>query len=525
MAAERGGGMNLLFSMADQLRFDALSSVTPSLKTPHLDRLASEGVRFTRAYSSTPTCTPARAALLTGRSPWNHGMLGYGTIAKRYPTFEFPRALVAGGYESTVIGKDHFGWNNSVPGSGGGAEFAHDYRHWTVYDGILSENDTYRQWFAVEPPLNGSVPQDCWPTLDMNSWSGAAFTCEEHYHPTAWTGRAAVAFLDAYAGAGNLTTRKPFLLKVSFHRPHSPYDPPARLLEATRASDMPVPARAVDGWSERYRECDARSSPDAWCGEQPAADELLARRAYHANVAFVDEQIGLIHDALQRHSLLKTTLWLFTSDHGDGQGDHFHWRKGFPYEFSSHIPMLLRWPEDAWPAGVPPVAVPRGSTLDALVELRDVAPTLLHAAGVWPPAPALLDGDSLLCLLLHPSRLPYAGAVPAAPGCPEAWRVMLSLEHDICYNASNHWNALTNGTIKYVYEAQYGHEQLFDLVADPHETRNLAVLPQHSHTLASFRSTLVKQFEDEERGEEWVHNGKLVPRPTSTLYSPNYPSG
>ena len=106
--------MNLLFSMADQLRFDALASVTPSLHTPNLDALAADGVRFLHAYSSTPTCTPARAALLTGRSPWGHGMLGYGAVAERYP-FEYPRALVAAGYHLGVAGKDHYGWNSSGP--------------------------------------------------------------------------------------------------------------------------------------------------------------------------------------------------------------------------------------------------------------------------------------------------------------------------------------------------------------------------------------------------------------------------
>ena len=145
--------LNLLFSMADQLRFDALSSVTPSLHTPNLDQLASEGVRFSKAYSSTPTCTPARAALLTGRSPWNHGMLGYGVIAKEYP-FEFPRALAAAGYETFAIGKDHFGWDEAMGASGFGP-FNHSYKKWRVYDATIRCSPPNSSPSASPAPLSG----------------------------------------------------------------------------------------------------------------------------------------------------------------------------------------------------------------------------------------------------------------------------------------------------------------------------------------------------------------------------------
>ena len=87
-ATEARTPQNILFMMADQMRADALSCAgNPAIKTPNLDRLAAEGVRFSNAFSSTPSCTPARAAILTGLSPWYHGMLGYGTIAPRYSHF------------------------------------------------------------------------------------------------------------------------------------------------------------------------------------------------------------------------------------------------------------------------------------------------------------------------------------------------------------------------------------------------------------------------------------------------------
>ena len=113
-------------------------------------------------------------------------------------------------------------------------------------------------------------------------------------------------------------------------------------------------------------------------------DTALSRRAYLASVAFVDEQVGRIYAALEETGQLENTFIIWTADHGDGQGDMYHWRKGYPYEFSAHVPMLLRWPAN-WEAAQPePLGVQRGTVLQPpiVTELRDVFHTVVDAAGV-----------------------------------------------------------------------------------------------------------------------------------------------
>ena len=147
---------------ADALGSGAANGGTP--RTPNLDQLSREGVRFGNAYTSTPTCTPARAAILTGQSPWSHGMLGAGDIAHKYP-FEMPVALAALGYTTISIGKDHFGWdvaaNHSPPvdpvfdaGNTGSGQL-HGYQRTSLSDGGVKTDD-YHQWFSRELP--GETP-------------------------------------------------------------------------------------------------------------------------------------------------------------------------------------------------------------------------------------------------------------------------------------------------------------------------------------------------------------------------------
>ena len=512
---------NILFLMADQMRFDAFAAGknhsghagTPAHDvpswTPALDGLAREGMLFARAYSSTPTCTPARAALLTGQSPWQHGMLGYGRVARRYP-FEMPRALREAGFTTHSFGKDHFDWNESDTRAF--EPNRHGYQTTDLYEGIVTEQDDYHRWFRQFSDL--SPEKAGWPTLDMNSWRGAPFELQnESLHPTKYVGDRAVAFLKAQGRAARERNAsfQPWFAKVSFHRPHSPYDPPRRILDAIR--DIDLPPVVVGGWDDLFKTDEKHCGPqnlDAWCGAMPDPALSVARRAYRGSIAFVDEQIGRIMGALEEEGLLESTFVLFTADHGDGQGDHYHWRKGYPYEFSAHVPMIVRWPA-AFADNLKPR--PQRGRVDVthIVALRDVFPTFLDVAGAMGSVPKnhTLQGASLLPLL-------------SGTGGAD-WRPWLDLEHTTCYNATNHWNALSDGEMKYIFNAFSATEQLFNMTADPYELRDLSATPTLTPQLDLWRSRMVQQFKEEERGPDWVKEGKLQQRTVPCVYSPNYP--
>jgi hypothetical protein len=217
-------------------------------------------------------------------------------------------------------------------------------------------------------------------------------------------------------------------------------------------------------------------------------------------------------------------------DHGDGQADHFHWRKGFPYQFSANVPMLFRWP-----ASFGPTKTPRGTVItDLVTELRDVFPTMLDAAGGLHLIPSghRIDGTSLICLLSDPTGADCNHTTPGEHGNVTAlstgWRPWLDLEHSTCYNNTNHWSALTDGRMKYIFNACEGCsfpaiEQLFNLTADPGERVGLHTNPDYAVELAKWRGRMVAQFQAEGRGPNWVSsNGTLLTRPAET-YGPNYP--
>jgi choline-sulfatase len=455
---------NLLLLMSDQHRADWMGcDGNAAVKTPALDRLAAEGIRFRRAYSSTPTCTPARAGLLTGMSPWKHGMLGYGRVADKYPA-EMPRVLRDAGYQTLGIGKMHWtpqrhlhGFHQTILDESGRAE-SKDFR------------SDYRAWFATEAPnLNADATG-----IGFNDYTAKPYVLPERLHPTRWTADCATHFLETYERP------EPFFLKVSFARPHSPYDPPQRFWDQYK--DASLPRAQVGKWAEKYAPRNSERD-DIWHG---AVGEELTRRArvgYSGSVSFLDEQIGRVLGALEKRGWLEETLIVFLSDHGDMTGDHNLWRKSYAYEASARIPMLVRGPG----AG-------RGVVSEVPVEIRDVLPTFASAAGT--AVPAMCDGASLL----------------------RAKREWIDLEHDVCYDRTNHWTALTDGKWKYIYHAFDGSEQLFDLVNDPHELKESSNEAQ----LRVWRGRMVEHLAV--RGEKWVQGGKLVPRPGSMLYGANYPS-
>ncbi|MBN2329968.1 MAG: arylsulfatase [Candidatus Omnitrophica bacterium] len=470
---------NILFLMADQHRGDCIGADGhPAVQTPNLDRLAQEGAHFRCAYSSTPTCTPARAALLTGLSPWNHGMLGYAKVAEAYP-FEKPKAMREAGYSTMCIGKNHFAPQRNYHGyerallDESGREQSIDFR------------SDYRSWFYSTAPCQN--PDET--GIGWNDYRAKTYALPERLHPTHWTGESAVRFLTNYDHA------QPFFLKVSFARPHSPYDPPERFMRMYENRDIPK-AYAGD-WASHYAER-SDSSFSIWHGDMGEDQVRQSRQGYYGSISFIDEWIGRIVGVLEEKGILENTLIIYLADHGDMTGDHHLWRKSYAYESSARIPMILRWPDSI-------LSAPRGQVLRHPVELRDVLPTFLDAASI--PAPDHLDGRSLLKL---------------ARGETQNWREYIDLEHDVCYSKTNHWNALTDGRQKYIFHAYDGQEQMFDLENDLHELHDLAGDADHAGPLRTWRNRMIEHLS--ERGGEWVKNGRLALRPERRLHSPNYPN-
>lgn len=473
---------NIIFIMTDQQRGDAIGcSGNDRILTPNIDSLAGDGYYFCNAYSATPSSTPARAGLLTGMSPWHHGMLGYGNVAEHY-RYELPQMLRDCGYLTLGIGKMHWRPQNALHGF-----------HATILDesGRVESPyfmSDYRKWFlTVAPDKNPDATGIGW-----NDHAAASYKLSEDLHPTVWTADVAVRTIQHYEGG------KPLFLKISFARPHSPYDPPQRILDKYASIEMEAPAKGE--WSKGIGAEITRPEDDKDAAFAQFSDEYAknTKKHYYAAITFIDEQVGRIIQALKEKGMYDNTIICFTSDHGDMMGDHYHWRKTYAYEGSSSIPYIVKFPESM------KVEKPAGSVIENPVELRDFLPTFVDLAGG--NVPADMDGKSLATLVCEKN--------------PE-WRRWIDMEHATCYSDHNYWCALTDGKIKYIWFVHTGEEQLFDLVKDPKETKDVSRERKYKKQLEELRAAMVAHLS--ERGEEWVKDGKLVTRQNTLLYSPNYP--
>eukprot|EP01083_Nonionella_stella_P082556 227880_1 len=532
---------NIIFFMADQQRQDSIGSYPGSAAlTPNIDSIASDGVLFTNSWTSTPSCTPARSAILTGKSPWGHGMLGYGAVSTSYP-YELVHPFNNIGYLTAAIGKNHFGFLSGstwLPA-------LHGYQYFKLYDGLHSGlpskpdfelehtlkldpeqsitssdcanagYDDYDQWFQTVLPGNDPLATGK-PKMDWNSWRGASYIYNSSYHPTAWVAREAIHYLDTIHD-----TSKPFFLKISFHRPHSPYDPPQEYIDFVKEEyDLTVINNIIhgNGWDDRFTDpqwCGA--SNDAWCGWMDANDTNMSRITYYANVRYIDDKVGQILDKLRELHLYNKTYILWTADHGDQLGDHNLWRKTYPYNSNAKVPMIIKWPtEDAETTfNVKDVRIKRGTVnSEHIVELRDLLPTFHNVSGIRLPGNWSTEwsGMNMNCILHQDCK----------------WRTWLDLEHSTCYNETNHWNALTDGvTYKYIFNAYFANESLFDMIQDPNEMNDLAPLAPHNASLndilVQWRSKLIDMFEKQRRGPNWVQNGTLKQRIKGQTYGLNYP--
>lgn len=469
---------NIILILCDQMRGDALGAVgNKYIQTPNLDYIASLGARFSHAYSAVPSCVPARASLWSGQNQWHTGVLGMGLGQGNMPN-DFPHTLAGdlteAGYRTHLVGKGHFHPHRAPMG----------FQTMELDESGRMPDSDYRQWFAKNAP-EGVTPDD--HGVGWNSWHSRPWHTEERLHPTFWTMTRALEFLKAQ------TSEQPFFLNISFARPHSPYVPPQSYFDMYFHSDLPEPN--IGEWAAVHDDPETALNPSAWRGKMRSEQIRRARAGYYGSISFIDTQLGRLMNWMQRYAggTLDNTWILFTSDHGDMQGDHNLWRKTYAYEGSTRIPFLL----------IPPRV--RGkqkrAVVDEVVELRDVMPTLLAAAGV--PIPDTVDGCDLLPLL---------------DAQAENWREYIHGEHCTCYSDEQEMQYVTDGKRKFVWLPRAGCEQFFNLEEDPGETINRVDDPACADEVDKWRNYLVKELEERDCG--WVKDGKPFCPDAEPLVSP-----
>jgi len=446
---------NILWICADQQRWDTIASLgNEKIRTPNIDRLAASGVAFERAFCQSPICTPSRSSFLTGRyaSSVRGCSNGNDRWAEAAPLVT--KLLADGGYRCALAGKLHLaGCHSRVeprPKDDGYAEFYWSHSHRDLWP----EGHAYADWVSEK---GGSLGE-------MYSTDGYM---EPELHQTKFCADKAIEFIDRDWDG-------PWLMSVNFFDPHLPFDPPPEYGDRYRAEEMDDPAfRASDLESQmRLSEVDFQ-----YPARNPEEFDAKGKKAaYYAMIEQIDDHVGRLLDCLERSGQRENTLVIFMSDHGEMLGDHGLVAKGCRfYEGLVRVPLILSWP------GV----IQAGKRAQALVELTDVAPTLLDYAGL--DIPGRMTGRSLRPLLEEDAdehrefvRCEYYSALSLlAPG-RENWR-------------GSYGTMIRTDRYKLVVYHNAGTGELFDLEKDPDEYENLWESSDHRSVRLELLSKMMDQ--------------------------------
>lgn len=366
--------LNVLFIMTDDLNCDIGAYGHPLVKTPNIDRLASEGRLFENAFCNFPLCGPSRASFMTGLYPEQNGV----TVLRRLFRNYVPDAVTLSqhfmnqGYTAARVGKIYHYDNPKGVGTNG----HDDPASWRErYNPRGRDKDEEDKIFSLRPGSFGA----------SLSWLAADGSDEEQTDGKVAT--KSIELLEQYS-----REEKPFFLAVGFYKPHTPYVAPKKYFALYDPSKITIP-NVPAGYLDTIPEPAARSVTAF--KNQIDLDEDIARKsihAYYATISFVDAQIGRVLAALDAMGLRDKTIVLFSSDHGYHMGEHGHYQKNTLFENADRVPLILSVPG----------MKDRGRPTDSFAEMIDFYRTLSDLAGLSSP-PAYVQGHSLKPIVHDPS--------------------------------------------------------------------------------------------------------------------------
>ena len=471
---ESADSMNVLLITSDQHHWMAVGYNDPKCKTPNLDRLAKYGVVFDRAYTTNPTSTPARASIITGMYPSQHGAYALGTkLMENVPCLG--DYLNDEGYQTALVGKAHFQPLKATAEypSAEAYPLVHDLEFWEKFNGPfygfnhveLTRNhgdeghvgqhyalwledkvgDKWKEWFCK--PLGKKDKKE------FGEWS-----IPERYHMNAWITERCNSLIDDY-----IKEDKRFFIWASFFDPHPPYLLPEPWASMYNPDDMDIPESYGDDVSDmplQYRmtrdskldkhiyDEGAQSFHEHGVGSRVIhKDRVKVSKAYYYGmISMMDYYIGKILDKLEQENLLNKTLIIFTTDHGNFIGEHGLGAKGvFDYEDGVKIPFIASCP------GV----IPEGRRTNALVSLADIAPTVLDFLKI--KIPSTMTGVSQLNVM---------------KGTADKVREHVFIENHF-QMTKFYFKTYVNGRYKLSVDMNSNEGELFDLENDPNEMENL----------------------------------------------------
>ena len=442
---------NVLFIISDDLTATALSCYGNTVcKTPNIDRLASQGTRFTKAYCQGTYCGPSRASFMSGYYPHAIKMLGYGSprtaIGERAT---WAQHFKNNGYHTARVSKIfHMG----VPGGiEKGTDGADDPASWTE-----RFNSAGPEWKA---PGDGETLENNADGRKPGPVGGNTFVVVEAdgndlVHSDGKTAAKAVELIKQ-------NRDKPFFLGVGFVRPHVPFVAPRKdYTDFLPYSRMQLPPKLEDDWAD---------IPKAGINYKTSKNMKMDLRrqkkavgGYYASVAFMDRMVGQVLNGLKEAGLEDNTIVIFTSDHGYHLGEHDFWAKVSLHDESAAVPLIIRMP------GKKP------AVCHSLVELLDLYPTLSNLCGL--EVPKHLQGKDISKMMTDPAKEVRSAAFSVNG------KGFLLREQDWAY-------------IAYGKNGQ-GDEELFDMKQDPKQFTNLAKDPKHAQIIARFQKQMATKLRE-----------------------------